>query len=220
MTTMTALPALAYQVKNDLKPGPLEGLSEKMIDQHWMLYKGYVTNVNLLNQTVRDCLDSGGQLNEPRMAEVQRRLGFEYNGMILHEYYFGSLAKGSRSLSQSSDLHKKLNEDFGGFDRWRKQFVEIGKMRGVGWAITYLDPFCQRLVTAWVSDHEVGHIAGFIPIVVMDVWEHAFVTDYGNSAEGRGQYIEAFFGNLDWDVIAERYSLAAQSKIACREKTV
>jgi len=218
MPTITTLPYLTYQVKNELKPGPLEGLSEKMIDQHWMLYKGYVTNVDLLNKTVWDCLDSGGELNEPRMAEVQRRLGFEYNGMILHEYYFGALKKGARAPSSSSDLHKKLGDDFGGFDRWRKQFVEIGKMRGVGWVIAYLDPFSQRFINAWVSDHEIGNITGFIPVVAMDVWEHAYVTDYGTNAEGREKYIEAFFRNLDWDVIAERLSLALQSKVASRGK--
>jgi len=218
MTTMTTLPYLTYQVKNELKPEQLEGLSEKMIDQHWMLYKGYVTNVNLLNKTVWDCLSSWGELNEPKAAEVQRRLGFEYNGMILHEYYFGALKKGTREPSPSSDLRKKLIDDFGGFDRWRKQFVEIGKMRGVGWVIAYLDPFCQRLINVWVSDHEIGNITGFIPIVVMDVWEHAYVTDYGTSVEGRTEYIQAFFRNLDWDVTGERLGSALQSKVASRGK--
>jgi len=209
---------LSYEVKNELKPGPLDDLSEKMMDQHWMLYKGYVTNVNLLNRSVRDCLDSGGELNEPRMAEIERRLGFEYNGMILHEYYFGALKKGAREPSSSSDLSKKLDDNFGGFNRWWKQFVEIGKMRGVGWVIAYLDPSTQRLINVWVSDHEVGNITGFIPIVAMDVWEHAYVTDYGTNAEGRTKYIQAFFHNLNWDVIAERLSLGLESKLACRGK--
>jgi len=214
MSVTAVLPYPTYQVKNNLKPETLDGLSDKLLDQHWMLYKGYVTNVNLLNKSIWDCLNAGGELNEPRMAEVQRRIGFEYNGMVLHEYYFGAMKKGVQEPSPSSDLHKKLSDDFGGFERWRKQFMEIGKMRGVGWVISYIDPSCQRFINVWVSDHEVGNIAGFIPIVAMDVWEHAYVTDYGTNAQGRAEYIQAFFRNLDWNVVAERLDLALQSKVA------
>lgn len=208
MSTITKLPYLNYEVKSELKPGPLEGLSEKMIDQHWMLYKGYVTNVNLLNKTIWDCLEQDKALNEPRMAESQRRLGFEYNGMVLHEYYFGALKKDVHQPDTKSDLHTKISADFGSFAHWRKQFTDIGKMRGIGWVVTSLDPASKRLVNFWISDHEVGHVAGFRPIVVMDVWEHAYVSDYGSTAEGRTGYIEAYFQNLNWDVIAERLNSA------------
>jgi Fe-Mn family superoxide dismutase len=205
MTAMAvALPYMTYEVKNDLKPGPLDGLSEKMIDQHWMLYKGYVTNVNLLNQTIWSCLDTGRELDEPKMAEVQRRLGFEYNGMILHELYFEELKKDTLRPSFTSDFLRKLVEDFGSVERWQRQFTEIGNMRGVGWVLTSLDSASKRLINTWVSDHEIGHIAGFKPIVVMDVWEHAYVGDFGPNHEGRQKYIEAFFRNLDWAVIAQR----------------
>ena len=212
MQTINKLPYLNYEVKNDLKPGPLEGLSEKMIDQHWMLYKGYVTNVNLLNKTIWDCLDSDGELNEPKMAEVQRRIGFEYNGMLLHEYYFEGLKKDVHQPSTTSDLHMKLSKDFGSFFRWRKQFTEIGKMRGVGWVVTSFDSVSNRLINTWISDHETGHIAGFNPIVVMDMWEHAYVGDFGSIGEGRAKYIEAYFQNLNWDVVAKRLAGAETSK--------
>jgi superoxide dismutase, Fe-Mn family len=208
MQTIVKLPYMNYQVKNNLKPGPLEGLSKGMLDQHWMLYKGYVTNVNLLNKTIWDCLDEDKNLNEPKMAEVQRRLGFEYNGMVLHEYYFEGLKKDVHAPATTSDLHAKLTSDFGSFDRWRKQFKEIGKMRGIGWVMTSLDPSTQRLINTWISDHEIGHIAGFKPIVVMDVWEHAYVTDYGSNTEGRAQYIESYFQNLNWDAVAKRLEAA------------
>lgn len=204
MQTIAKLPYLNYEVKNDIKPGQLEGLSEKMMDQHWMLYKGYVANVNLLNKTIWDCLDGGKELSEPTMAEVQRRLGFEYNGMVLHEYYFEALKKDTPAPAPTSMLHTKLTTDFGSFERWRKQFTEIGKMRGIGWVMTSLDPASNRLINTWVSDHEIGHIAGFKPIVVMDVWEHAFVADFGPNKDGRASYIEAYFQNLNWKVIANR----------------
>ena len=210
MPTIAKLSYLNYEVKNQYKPGPLNGLSEKMIEQHWMLYKGYVTNVNLLNKTIWDCLDSGQALNEPKMAEAQRRLGFEYNGMVLHELYFESLKKDAQPLASTSELYKKLSNDFGSVERWKKQFTDIGNMRGIGWVITSRDPSTNRLINTWVSDHEIGHIAGFKPIVVMDVWEHAYVGDFGSNSDGRSSYIETFFHNLNWDAVAKRLDGASE----------
>ena len=212
----TAMPYAAYEVQQTLKPGALEGLSAKLIDQHWKLYEGYVTNTNLLNKSIWDALDAGTEINKPTIAEMQRRLGFEYNGMVLHEYYFGALRAGTKEPGSSSSLGKKLASDFGTFERWKKQFCEIGKLRGIGWVITSFDPLIRRLNTFWVSDHEIGNIAGFIPVVVMDMWEHAYVTDYGASAAGRGEYLQAYFKNLDWDTTAQRLEAALQGKSASR----
>ena len=163
----------AYQVRQDLKPKGLVGLSGKLIDEHWKLYEGYVTNVNLLNKLIWDVAEAKEELNNAAHSEIQRRLGFEYNGMVLHEYYFGAMRKGVE-LSPSSPLVSKLKEDFGGVDRWKKQFMEIGKFRGVGWVVLSYDPLAGRLQNFWITDHESGNVAGFIPVLVMDVWEHAY----------------------------------------------
>ena len=74
------------------------------------------------------------------------------------------------------------------------------------------------MVNVWVSDHEVGNIAGFVPVVVMDCWEHAYVTDFGATAAGRGDYIQTYFRNLNWDVVQERLEAAQQGKILSRIK--
>ncbi len=204
----------SYKVRQDLKPKGLDGLSEKLIDQHWKLYEGYVTNTNLLNKLIWDAADANEELNNAKHAEIQRRLGFEYNGMVLHEYYFGALKKGAGERPSSSAA-SKFAEDFGGFDRWKKQFTEIGKMRGVGWAVLNYDPSLGRLNNFWITDHEVGNIAGFVPILVMDVWEHAYVLDYGASAApgaGRAAYLEAYFRNIDWETVAARLEAARAQK--------
>lgn len=214
MSAIAANPYATYQVRPDLKPENLDGLSEKMIDQHWKLYEGYVTNTNLLNKLVWDAADAGKALSHAEQAEVQRRLGFEYNGMVLHEYYFGALKRGAKAEPEKT-LRSKLDEDFGGFDRWKKQFVEIGKMRGVGWAILSYDPLSRRLNNFWITDHEIGNVAGFLPIAVMDVWEHAYVLDYGASAAagvGRAAYIDAYFRNLDWETVSKRLETALTQK--------
>ncbi len=201
-------------MRQDLKPKGLDGLSEKLIDQHWKLYEGYVTNTNLLNKLVWDVADSKKELNNAEHSEIQRRLGFEYNGMVLHEYYFGAMKKGIE-FPPNSSLVSKMKEDFGGFDRWKKQFMEIGKFRGVGWVVLSYDPLSKRLQNFWITDHEVGNVAGFIPILVMDVWEHAYVLDYGSSSAvgvGRGAYLETYFKNIDWGVVSERLAIALTQK--------
>ena len=206
MSDTNQMPYAAYKVRQELKPKDLEGFSEKAIDQHWKLYEGYVTNTNLLNKLVWDTAEADQELNHAEHAETQRRLGFEYNGMVLHEYYFGALKKGV-GPAPSHPLLSKLSEDFKGFERWKKQFVQIGKFRGVGWVVLSYDPLLKRLINFWISDHEVGNVAGFVPILVMDVWEHAYVLDYGSSAAagvGRSAYIEAYFKNVNWAVIEER----------------
>jgi Fe-Mn family superoxide dismutase len=210
----TMTPYASYEVQQNLKPAGLDGLSEKLLDAHWKLYEGYVTNTNLLNKTIREALDAGTELNKPTISEAVRRLGFEYNGMVLHEYYFGALKKGTKEPAGNT-LAKRFEEDYGGFDRWKKQFSEIGKLRGIGWVITSLDPQTQRLATYWVADHEMGNLASFLPVVVMDMWEHAFVTDYGASAAGRAEYLNVYLKNLDWELTAQRLDNATkQAKAA------
>ena len=180
----------------------LTGISDHTLEIHFGLYGGYVKNTNLLNEQLVDMVHKGESAT-PAYAELTRRLGFEYNGMVLHEWYFGNLVRdGGGDIASASDLGRSIGESFGDIDTWRKHFAAIGGMRGVGWAVTYLDPATGRLSNHWITLHEDGNIAGFKPIIVMDVWEHAFLLDY-KPAE-RPKYIEAFLANLDPGVAQER----------------
>lgn len=183
-----------YQVRHELRPRGLAGIGEEQLAQHWTLYEGYVKNVNLLNEklsALAEKRDFG-----PEFAELKRRLGFEYDGMILHERYFSVLRSGQRPPGDESGLVKLMKKCFGGFKNWREEFAGVGKMRGVGWAILYLDPSTGQLSNHWIGLHEHGHPAGFVPLLVMDVWEHAYMVDAG--VDGRAHYIEAFLKNVDW----------------------
>jgi superoxide dismutase, Fe-Mn family len=146
----------------------------------------------------------------PAYSELTRRLGFEYNGMVLHEYYFENLKKGGDTgdPEPKSKFVKSAEATFGSYDIWKADFVGIGKMRGVGWAICYENPANGRLSNHWITLHETGNVAGFIPILVMDVWEHAFLLDY-KPAE-RPKYIEAFFTNIDWTTVGKRIQVDAK----------
>jgi Fe-Mn family superoxide dismutase len=175
--------------------GRLRGISQAQIDAHLELYAGYVKNVNKLNEQLAE-LATGGKSGTPMWAELKRHLGFEYNGMRLHEDYFDNLKGDAAPIERSRALSAALEREFGGVTPWREEFVSVGQIRGVGWAVLYQDPSNGRLTNHWISLHEEGTLAGFRPILVMDVWEHAFMVDY--KATERAKYIEAFMGNVNW----------------------
>lgn len=186
----------------------LTGISDQTLEVHFGLYAGYVKNTNLLNeQLVTMCAE--GKTGNPAYAELSRRLGFEYNGMVLHEWYFGNMTRedGGADISSSSALGRAIGESFGDLETWKRDFTAIGGMRGVGWAVTYLDPATGRLSNHWITLHEDGNVAGFKPIIVMDVWEHAFLLDY--KPADRPRYIESFLANLDLAAAEARLTGAA-----------
>ncbi len=186
----------------------LQGISDQTLTVHFGLYEGYVKNTNLLNEQINAKLTAGTVAGaDPGFAEITRRLGFEYNGMVLHEYYFDNMKSNADAAPTSGKLHDALAASFGDFETWKKDFVAVGGMRGVGWAIAAQDPRSGRISNHWVTLHEDGNVAGFKPILVMDAWEHAFLLDY-KPAE-RSKYIESFFANIDWQTAESRLSTPA-----------
>ena len=164
--------------------------SEVMLKNHFTLYQGYVTNANKLLDEMKG--------NEGAVfAELKRRFGWEFDGMRLHELYFGNMCKGGKKLN--GKLLKQIEKDFGSYDAWMKDFKATGAMRGIGWVIVYNDN--GRLFNCWINEHDVGHLAGSTPLLVMDVFEHAYLTDFGLK---RAEYIEAFFKVIDWEAVERR----------------
>ncbi|CAG0933831.1 superoxide dismutase [Geobacter sp.] len=190
---------MAYEAKDYAKLLGMEGFSEALLKNHFTLYQGYVTNTN----KVLDILDGmlkAGNTAVPEYAELKRRLGWEFNGMRLHEYYFENLG-GKGGIDQGGKLAAKLTADFGSVEAWEKDFRATGAMRGIGWAVLYQDSANGKLINFWINEHDVAHPAGCTPILIMDVFEHAFMLDYGLK---RADYIEAFFKNIDWKAAEAR----------------
>lgn len=191
----------------------LKGISNRTLEIHFKLYEGYVTNTNLLNEKIAELIKDGNldPTKTAAFSELKRRFGFEYNGMVLHEYYFDNLVKdGTGDPAKDSAFYKAAEESFGSYETWKADFVNVGKMRGVGWAICYQDPLTGALSNHWINMHETGNVAGYKPILVMDVWEHAFILDYVPA--DRPKYIEAFFSNINWDVVNSRLITAEAAK--------
>ena len=204
---------MAYEVKTHLKPAALKGFSAPQIEQHWKLYEGYVAQSNALKAEL-EALRKEGKGGTPAYADRRRRFGFEFNGMVLHEYYFGNLKPEVAEPGDTSALKKALVEQFGSFDAWKEDFVKAGATRGIGWAVLFMDPATGWLTNNFVQLHEDGNVAGFVPVLVMDVFEHAYMVDWG--AGGRGDYMKAFFQNVNWAAAETRFAAAKDGKIPAR----
>jgi len=190
---------MAYTAKDYSKLIGMSGFSETLLKNHFTLYQGYVTNTNKVNDTLDQILKDG-KTGTPEFAELKRRLGWEFNGMRLHEYYFENLG-GKTALDKYGPLGKQMQCDFGSYEVWEKDFRAVGAMRGIGWVVLYQDNISGRLFNIWVNEHDVSHLAGCHPILIMDVFEHAFMLDYGLK---RADYIEAFFKNIEWSAAEKR----------------
>jgi Fe-Mn family superoxide dismutase len=190
---------MPYTAKDYAKLIGMAGFSETLLKNHFTLYQGYVTNTNKVLDTL-DQMAKDGKTATPEFAELKRRLGWEFNGMRLHEDYFENLG-GKDGPDKNGKLAKKLIDSFGSYDAWEKDFRATGAMRGIGWVVLYQDPASGRLINFWVNEHDVSHPAGCNPLLIMDVFEHAFMIDYGLK---RADYIEAFFKNINWSAIESR----------------
>lgn len=185
---------------------PLDGISQKSVDEHLGLYQGYVKNFNTISQKlVTYAKDT--EANTHALSELIRRKSFEFDGMRLHELYFEQLEGGATKLSADSPLGKALATEY--HEHFPEYFKTIGNMRGPGWAMLYFDPVGKQFQTGFAGEQHQGHFVGLPVILALDVWEHAFLLDYG--AQGKAQYIDAFFRNLNWKAIEHRFSTVAVS---------
>lgn len=173
----------------------LPGMSDTLLKNHFALYQGYVTNTNKLIDLMKT-----KEPGSPEFSELHRRFAWEWNGMRLHELYFGNMTKGGVALSDRI-LKQKIDSTWGSFENWQKEFLGIGAMRGIGWVILAHDKKDGKLFNVWINEHDVGHLAGATPLLVMDVFEHAFMIDYGLK---RADYINVFVDSIDWHMVESR----------------
>lgn len=190
---------MAYTAKDYAKLIGMEGFSETLLKNHFTLYQGYVTNTNKVLDILSGMLKND-KAGTPEFAELKRRLGWEFNGMRLHEYYFENLG-GKAAFDKAGKLAKKMAEDFGSYEAWEKDFKATGGMRGIGWVALYQDITNGKLINFWINEHDVSHPAGCNLLLIMDVFEHAFMIDYGLK---KAEYIGAFFKNINWPAVESR----------------
>lgn len=183
----------------------LDGISAKSIEEHLGLYQGYVKNFNAISAALPELAKDTAK-NGIAISELIRRKSFEFDGMRLHEYYFEQFEGGAKELSKESALGMQMEKEYHQY--FKEYFTAIGSMRGPGWAMLYYDPVGKQFQTGFAGEQHQGHFVTLPIILALDVWEHAFLLDYG--AAGKGKYIEAFFKNLNWSVIENRFANAAK----------
>ena len=189
---------MPYEKKEFSHLDQLEGLSSDLIQNHLTLYEGYVKNTNSL----LEILDTA-EVGTVEYSEIQRRFGWEWNGMRLHELYFENIHQDSKGLDEKSEFGEKMLKIYGSIESWQKNFQSVGAMRGIGWVALYFDKDSGELFNIWVNEHDVGHLAGATPLLVMDVFEHAYMLDYGTK---KVDYIEAFIKLINWEIVEKRFN--------------
>jgi Fe-Mn family superoxide dismutase len=180
----------------------LKGLSKKQLDVHLALYEGYVKHVNLILEKIQKLREEDAEANSFVMNELRRRLGFEFDGMRMHEYYFEQFEGGPLEASPEGILKKVATEKYGGWDQFIAHIKEVAGTRGIGWVVVYFDANVNTLHTAFVNDHELGQLAGLPIILAVDLWEHAYMVDYVPAE--KKNYVEAFLENVNWEVVEGR----------------
>jgi Fe-Mn family superoxide dismutase len=193
-----------YSPRDFSKVRGLTGISDKQIEEHLKLYEGYVKRCNTLTEKLFAlCNDGKASGADPVYAELTRRLGFEYSGMVNHEYYFDNMVGGAQAEPPAgSKFRKAVESSFGKFETWLADFRAVATMPGIGWAMTFQDPKNGWLSNHWISLHQDNAPVGFSPIFVMDGWEHAFMRDY--LATERAKYLDAFLKNVSWEAVDKR----------------
>ena len=183
--------------------GALDGISQKQLDVHVKLYEGYVKFINVIEDQQAELLKDS-EKNAYALAEVTRRIGFEFNGMRMHEHYFSQWEGAASPVSD--ELEKALVAQYGSVDAWMARFKGVAMMRGVGWAILSWDPVGKQFVNHFVADHELGQLNGLTTILALDMWEHAYMVDYVPAEKAK--YVDAFFKNLNGATVSQRFTAA------------
>lgn len=179
----------------------IKGIPEAQLKLHIGLYEGYVAHTNLLFAQMNKLAQAGEEYTYA-LAELRKRLGFEWNGMRLHELYFEALEGGSTILLANTKLYTALAEQYGSFSNWLQIFSKLSA-RGPGWAILCYDPIAKNFLHTWIADHEVGHLATLPILIAVDHWEHAYLGAY--TPGEKSQYVEAYITALNWQTISARF---------------
>ncbi|MFA5095589.1 MAG: Fe-Mn family superoxide dismutase [Candidatus Paceibacterota bacterium] len=182
--------------------GELKDISKKNVEEHLKLYAGYVSHTNLVLEKINE-LSENAETNMAVLSGLQRRFGFEYNGMRNHEVYFNSLSGSAKILTEDSKLKEAIISEWGSYEKWLQLFKAIATIRGIGWVILYFDRKEKKLLNAWIDEQHLGQLQDCTPILALDMWEHAYITDYQPS--GKKQYIEDFFTNLNWENVEKNF---------------
>jgi len=188
-----------HQAKEFNLEGKLKGISDNQIQQHRdTLYAGYVAKLNLIEDEMKKASTEGTNPTYSPLGELKRQEIFATNGVFLHEAYFGNLGgSGGPATGKVAEL---INAKWGSFDKWLADF-RAAAMAARGWVIMAYSFNDMSIHNYSMDVHDKGSVCNTANLLVLDVYEHAYMIDYGVK---RAAYLDAFFQNINWDVVNER----------------
>ncbi|HJX24068.1 MAG TPA: superoxide dismutase [Candidatus Bathyarchaeia archaeon] len=193
--------------RDELKPKGLRGISDQQLEYHFEThYKGYVNKLNEIWEKLAmvDRTKANQNFSDYRALKVEET--FNYMGVVLHELYFENMKDGMNTKA-SSKLVEMVEKNFGSWDKWKDDFRACG-IAHRGWAVLVCDLSKRKLINNGLDAHNMYGLLNSIPLLVMDVYEHAYYTDQGPK---RGPYIDSFFENVNWSVVSKRLDVALRT---------
>jgi len=180
-------------------------LSPGNVQNHIDLYEGYVENFNKTSIQLDSADRSNVNSNNSPYRAYKIDETFNMNGAYLHELYFANIGDSQSRITMDSLSYMRLNRDFGSFDDWQRDFIACGMASRCGWVVTYLNMFTQSYMNCAIDLHSENVPVGMYPVVVMDVWQHAYYRDYLKDVNS---YMSAMMKQLRWPVIEKRFEKA------------
>ena len=192
-----------WNMKENAKPKDLDGISNQQIEYHFEThYKGYVNKLNEIWEKLPSVDRSKANQNYSEFRELKNEETFNYDGSLLHEYYFQGLHKEESKVPES--VKKEIEASFGTYEKWVEDFKATG-VAFRGWSLLVFDLNTGKLRNIGADAHNTNGIWNAILILALDVYEHAYYTDYGPK---RAPYLDAFMKNVSWKHVEERLNKA------------
>ncbi len=188
---------------------PTEFLSASNKKNHEELYAGYIKNFNEISAKLDTVDREAANSNNSAYRSLKLDEAFNMNAVYLHELYFANISDLESNIQMDSLSYIKLSNDFGSFENWQKDFIASCMSSRCGWACTVLNTYLHSYQNVFLDLHSLNFPIGTIPIIVMDVWQHAYYKDYLKDVK---TYTYAMMKELDWNVIEKRVAKAEKIK--------
>lgn len=198
----------AFVAKTNVFNLPTEMLSKRNKQNHVELYESYVENFNRISAELDAANRDSANSNNSNFRSLKIDETYNMNAIYLHELYFQNISDVHSEIGMDSLSYMRLQRDFGTFDEWQKDFIACCMSSRCGWAMTVYNTFLRRYVNCFIDLHSQQVPFGCIPVIVMDVWQHAYYRDYLKDVK---TYTYAMMKELDWDVIEKRFRKADQA---------
>jgi Fe-Mn family superoxide dismutase len=191
-------------INYDYLLGKVKGIDDNLMKIHFKLYEGLVGATN----GALKYINSKNTKNMVEYSAIQKELSLFYNGMRLHELYWGVMC-GENMDKMDSNLEKDINANFGSFNAWKSNFIQTGTIPGVGFAVLCRDKISGMLFNTWINEFNIGEIIGVDILLVMDMWEHAYIAQFGLDLT---KYANVFLSNVNWSVVSKFYINSVMNK--------